>query len=583
LPERPISLRRAAEIIGVHHSTLARAVDRGDIQPVTSTPGGWNRFSRRDIERYARTLEASEVVRSQIDAPSVDRALGDIPKLARELTGADYAAVTVQETNGRPLRIYHDGLSDDIDWKSRALPRGRGVLGKLGHADSPLRLDDLSKHPDSYGFPDWHPPMKALLGVQVANSAGMKANLYIANSPGKPGFTQEDEHQLILLTDFAQLALDSANLYEKEREHRMISESAEYRFQAVIEESTVGVIIVEAGTRLLLGSSQEAKRLLGHSLHRGMTLDEVNQIVSIYNNDGRLVIRDELPLEKALSCRKLTRPQDMLFERHDGTRVPVVVTAAPIGAEDGGLDSAVLIFQDVTQIHEVDEAKKEFLSMITHDLRSPLATIKGMAKSLSVMSKPESEIRLGLDAIDEEVDHMTELVSNILDMSRIESGTRGVEREICHMADISHDAVRRTLGSRHGQGRTIHATFPSELPEMYADPGQLGRVFDNLLSNAMKYTHGNVEIINSYNTSSDTIRTEVIDHGKGIPTAQHKGIFDKFYRLREDRSGGREGSGLGLAICKSVVGAHGGKIGVINNSQGGATFWFEIPRDPDQA
>ncbi len=221
--------------------------------------------------------------------------------------------------------------------------------------------------------------------------------------------------------------------------------------------------------------------------------------------------------------------------------------------------------------------------MITHDLRSPLATIKGMAKSLSVMSKPESEIRLGLDAIDEEVDHMTELVSNILDMSRIESGTRGVEREICHMADISHDAVRRTLGSRHGQGRTIHATVPSELPEMYADPGQLGRVFDNLLSNAMKYTHGNVEIINSYNTSSDTIRTEVIDHGKGIPTAQHKGIFDKFYRLREDRSGGREGSGLGLAICKSVVGAHGGKIGVINNSQGGATFWFEIPRDPDQA
>ncbi len=583
MPERPISLRRAAEIIGVHHSTLARAVDRGDIQPVTSTPGGWNRFSRRDIERYARTLEASEVVRSQIDAPSVDRALGDIPKLARELTGADYAAVTVQETNGRPLRIYHDGLSDDIDWKSRALPRGRGVLGKLGHADSPLRLDDLSKHPDSYGFPDWHPPMKALLGVQVANSAGMKANLYIANSPGKPGFTQEDEHQLILLTDFAQLALDSANLYEKEREHRMISESAEYRFQAVIEESTVGVIIVEAGTRLLLGSSQEAKRLLGHSLHRGMTLDEVNQIVSIYDNDGRLVIRDELPLEKALSCRKLTRPQDMLFERHDGTRVPVVVTAAPIGAEDGGLDSAVLIFQDVTQIHEVDEAKKEFLSMITHDLRSPLATIKGMAKSLSVMSKPESEIRLGLDAIDEEVDHMTELVSNILDMSRIESGTRGVEREICHMADISHDAVRRTLGSRHGQGRTIHATVPSELPEMYADPGQLGRVFDNLLSNAMKYTHGNVEIINSYNTSSDTIRTEVIDHGKGIPTAQHKGIFDKFYRLREDRSGGREGSGLGLAICKSVVGAHGGKIGVINNSQGGATFWFEIPRDPDQA
>ncbi|MBT3995511.1 MAG: GAF domain-containing protein [Chloroflexi bacterium] len=583
MPERPISLRRAAEIIGVHHSTLARAVERGDIQPVATTPGGWNRFSRRDIERYGRALEATEIAQNQIDAPAVDRALYDIPKLARALTGADYAAVTVQESNGRPLRIYHDGLADDIDWKSHALPIGRGVLGKLGHADSPLRLDDLSEHPDSYGFPDWHPPMKALLGVQVVNSAGLKANLYLANSPGKPGFTEADEQQLTQLTHFAQLALDSANLYEQERENRVLAESAERRLQAVIEESTVGVLIVEAGTRILLGSSQEARRLFGHSLNVGMALTKINQLITIYNSDGRLVIHDELPLEQALASRRTTRPQDMLFERFDGSRVPVVVTAAPIGAEDGGIDSAVLIFQDVTQIHEVDDAKKEFLSMITHDLRSPLATIKGLARSLNVPMKPEAEIQIGLDAIDEEVDHMTELVSNILDMSRIESGTRGVEREISHMADIVHDAVRRSVGSRHGSGRPIRVEIPSNLPEMYADPGQLGRVLDNLLSNAMKYTPSNVVITNTYDASSDTIRTEVIDQGAGIPTAQQVDIFDKFYRLREDRSGGREGSGLGLAICKSVIGAHGGKIGVTNNSRGGATFWFEIPRDPDQA
>ncbi len=583
MPERPISLRRAAEIIGVHHSTLARAVNRGDVKPVTTTPGGWNRFSRRDIERYARALEASEAARSQINAPTVDRALMDIPKLARELTGADYAAVTVQQSNGRPLRIYHDGLESDIDWKSHELPRGRGVLGKLGHADSPLRLDDLSSHPDSYGFPDWHPPMQALLGVQVTNSAGLKANLYLANSPGNRKFTVEDEYLLTQLTHFAQLALDSANLYERERENRVLAESAERRLQAVIEESTVGVLIVEAETRLLVGSSQEARRLFGHSLDLGMTLDDVYQLATLYDGDGKLVTNNESPLELALVSKKLTRPQEMLFERANGSRVPVVVTAAPIGSENGGLDSAVLIFQDVTQIHEVDDAKKEFLSMITHDLRSPLATIKGMAGSLNAISEPDSEIKLGLDAIDEEVDHMTELVSNILDMSRIESGTRGVEREICHMADIVQDAIRRTLGSRHGQGRSIKATIPSGFPEMYADPGQLGRVLDNLLSNAMKYAPGNVEIVNSYDVKTDTIHTEVIDQGEGIPASQHKEIFDKFYRLREGRARGREGSGLGLAICKSVIGAHGGKIGVNNNPQGGATFWFEFPRDPDQA
>ena len=261
----------------------------------------------------------------------------------------------------------------------------------------------------------------------------------------------------------------------------------------------------------------------------------------------------------------------------------VVVTAAPISAEDGGLDSAVLIFQDVTHIHEIDEVKSEFLSMITHDLRSPLATIKGLAGSLNVSSKNGGETQIGLDAIDEEVDHMTELVSNILDMSRIESGTRGVEREICHMADIVQDAIRRTMGSRHGIGRSLNQAIPADLPEMYADPGQLGRVLDNLLSNAMKYTAGEVEIINSYDSDSDVIRTEVVDHGEGIPASQRNVIFDKFYRLREGQARGREGSGLGLAICKSVVGAHGGKIGVITNSTGGSTFWFDIPRDPDQA
>ena len=253
------------------------------------------------------------------------------------------------------------------------------------------------------------------------------------------------------------------------------------------------------------------------------------------------------------------------------------------GAEDGGLDSAVLIFQDVTQIHEIDNAKSEFLSMITHDLRSPLATIKGMAGSLNQVSVTPTEVQTGLDAIDEEVDHMTELVSNILDMSRIESGTRGVEREICHMADIVQDAIRRTLGSRHGFGRSVSADIPSYLPEMYADPGQLGRVLDNLLSNAMKYTAGKVWIVNSYNKETDTIRTEVTDRGEGIPVSQHMEIFDKFYRLREGNSRVREGSGLGLAICKSVIGAHGGAIGVNNRSEGGATFWFEIPKDPDQA
>jgi len=145
--------------------------------------------------------------------------------------------------------------------------------------------------------------MEALLGVQIANSAGLRANLYLANSPGEPGFTVEDERQLTQLTHFAQLALDSPTLYERERENRLLAESAERRLQAVIEESTVGVVIVEAGSRKLLRSSQEARRILDHSLDIGMPLDDINRLMTLYDSDGRLVTTSELPLEVALSSR----------------------------------------------------------------------------------------------------------------------------------------------------------------------------------------------------------------------------------------------------------------------------------------
>ena len=171
------------------------------------------------------------------------------------------------------------------------------------------------------------------------------------------------------------------------------------------------------------------------------------------------------------------------------------------------------------------------------------------------------------------------LVANLLDMSRIESGTTGVEREICHLADILPDAVRRVMATRYGAGRTVNVTVPADLPNMYADPTQLGRVVDNLLSNAMKYTVGEVGVSCGYVVDSDAIRTEVVDSGKGVPEDLKSEIFDKFFRTRLEKSRGREGSGLGLAICKSVIGAHGGTIGVETNTDGGATFWFEIPRD----
>ena len=145
------------------------------------------------------------------------------------------------------------------------------------------------------------------------------------------------------------------------------------------------------------------------------------------------------------------------------------------------------------------------------------------------------------------------------------------------LADIVQDAVRRARRSRHGTGRQIEVDVPTYLPLIFADPNQIGRVLDNLLSNALKYSDGDVTIRSLIADDGGCILTEVSDSGRGIPQNQQQEIFDKFYRLRQTGQRGREGAGLGLAICKSIISSHGGDIGVESTWRRGSTFWFKLP------
>jgi PAS domain S-box-containing protein len=522
--------------------------------------------------------QSSSSPHESFDYSSVDLALTKIPSLARELTGADYAAVTVSQPDG-VSRIFHDGLAKNIKWQDKELPQGHGLLGRLGPVDSPILLSDMSDHPDSYGFPDWHPKMKALVGVKVFAGNDYKANLYIANSPEHGEFTVEDKETLSQFSQFAKLALEFAELHDKERRTRIIAEATENRLQAVIDGSSAGVVIVGASNQLLLGFSKQACTILGCNLEVGKPLSEINSNVGFFDTNGRLVAKQELPIERALDSGVETIASEMLLQRPDGSTLPVLVSAASIRIHSGEIDSSVLILQDLSDILQSERMKSDFLSMVTHDLRSPLAVIKGIINGMNVDTNANREMQADLESVDEEVDHMTELVSNLLDMSRIESGTKRVDSEICHVTDILSDAVQRVSSFRYGADRVVTIKVPIKMPQMYADPGQLGRVIDNLLSNAMKYTLGNVDIICSHEIESDNIRTEIVDKGNGVPVTLNPEIFDKFFRIRSGKRGGRDGVGLGLAVCKSVVEAHGGEIGVESNSSGGSTFWFEIPRE----
>ena len=584
-----LSISELSRALHIDERRLTRLVESRGLEPVAVNDLGESLYSGHLLRPLAAESQTASLIRStlfhsllpQSDqwSASIETALVALPELARSLIGADYAAVTLLDESGRVEKMYYAGMTDGDVERIGSPPVGSGILGLLPREDAALRLANITDDPRAEGFPDGHPPMGPLMGMQVANDNGRRANLYVANSTGGRKFTAHDEERIYALANYATLALNNAQLFEAETKLRDRAESAERRLEAVIRESSAGVLVVDAESRKIAYASSEARRLIGLDLNPGDTLDSVVADVTYLRRDGSVFPISELPLQRALEEKVGTGPVELTFVHKDGRKLPALVSAAPIFNSAGAMDTAVAVFMDTTRLKQLDQVRDDFFSMVTHDLRTPLATIKGLTDAAVTASggAEHDEVNGYLDSIDEEVHYLTELVSNLLDMSRIEAGADVFEFEICNMADITQDVVGRALRSREGKGRQVNVNVPADLPLLYADPAQVGRVMANLLSNALKYSDGVVEVRAEIEEATGRVRTEIADEGPGIPDEFKPVVFDKFARLKSMHSRGREGSGLGLAICKSIVEAHNGELGVDSDKGKGSRFWFSLP------
>ncbi len=378
--------------------------------------------------------------------------------------------------------------------------------------------------------------------------------------------------------------LENSRLYEDEASLRDAAETARARLEGILQVSAAGVLIVDAVDGRILLATEEAERISGNPIAPGALPEQYGKSVSYRRPDGVPIELEELPLQRAIATGNVVREVEVIFERPDGSRVPTLVSAAPVLAPDGHVTAGIAVFQDITALKHLDEVKADFLSMITHDLRGPVTAIKGLVAAAMTHvreSGGDGELLLEeLSAVDDESDRLSELVSNLLDMSRIEAGAVPVEPEETHIADLSDDAARRARRSRLGEGREITVDAPLDLPLMYVDPVQIGRVLDNLISNALKYSDGPVKVHALHDTETDTMETAVSDSGIGVGPEVQTEIFEKFFRVTDAGRHAGMGAGLGLAICKAIVQAHGGKIGVESKPGDGSCFWFTLPVQP---
>jgi two-component system sensor histidine kinase KdpD len=230
-------------------------------------------------------------------------------------------------------------------------------------------------------------------------------------------------------------------------------------------------------------------------------------------------------------------------------------------------------------LQETDRLRTALLNSVSHDLRTPLASIKASASSLldQEVRWSDAERDEFLTTINNEVDRLTRLVHNLLDMSRIEAGALDPRLVESSLAEVVGPVVRR---ARAASRQRVEVDVPDELAPVLVDPVRLDQVLTNLLDNACGYAAGSpVQVVARQDGAAVELR--VVDHGPGIPVPERERVFDQFYRLE---GGGRrpEGTGMGLAICRGIVQAHGGSLRVGTTPGGGATLVLTLPMASDR-
>ncbi len=265
------------------------------------------------------------------------------------------------------------------------------------------------------------------------------------------------------------------------------------------------------------------------------------------------------------------------LERAGREPLPVGITYAPLLSEDGKLLNTIATVRDITRFREAEEIKSTFISVVSHELKTPVALIKGYVATLrrDDAAWDQEIVKDSLKVIEEEADRLTEMIENLLDASRLQAGGLKLNHAQVSLGHLAQRIVKRYSANQSG-GHTFRVAFPDDFPVVLGDEDRLTQVFINLISNAIKYSREGSEIRVSGQVRQDQVVICVTDVGAGIAPADVPFIFDRFYRST-DASRRTKGAGLGLYLTRAIVEAHAGRIWVDQKYQDGARICFSLP------
>ena len=535
-------------------------------------------------DRLSKLSEANLRINESLD---FDNVLHEVLESARSLTGAHCGVITVLDRAGEVEEFLSSGLTSEENEQLWVLPEGQRFFDYLSTIPVPLRVDDVYSFFRSQGYPEFQ--ALAEVGSSFAGTISFLAAPIRYNGEGlgyiflakrEPGqvFSRADEETLVMFASQAALVIANARRYREEQRART-------DLEVLINTSPVGVIVFDAKTGDPVSFNREASRIVGELLNPGQLPEQLLEVVTLRRADGREITLEEFPLSQALSTGETVRAEEIVIQVPDGRQIVTLISATPIYEEDGELASVIVTVQDMTPLEDLERLRSEFLGMVGHELRMPLAAITGSIVTLldGSLELDQSEMRQFFRIIEEQSYYMRDLISDLTDVARIESGTLDVAPEPAEVADMVDRARNIILNSE--SENDIHINLPRDLPRVLADRRRIIQVLSNLISNATRHSPERSAIRVTAARESFHVVIWVANEGKGVPTERLPYLFRKFSRF-EIEGNGREskGAGLGLAICKGIVEAHGGRIWAESDGEDlGMRFVFTLPVAPDSA
>ncbi len=519
-------------------------------------------------DRLSRLSDASLRVNESLDLEDV---LQGVLDSARTLTDARYAVITTLNEAGRMEDLRASGLTSEETRSLWEIPGGQQFFEYLSAIVEPLRVSDLGRHARALGLNELHTPVhiSSFLAVPLRHRGVSVGNIHVGKEETGQEFSREDEETLVMFA--SQVALVVANARRHRDERR-----AKTGLETLIETSPVGVVVFDAKEGAPVSFNREATRIVEGLLNPDQTTYQLSDVLTVRRADGSEFSLAEFPLAEVLSSTtEVVRAEEIVLAVPDGRSISVLLNATPIRSEEGGVESVVITMQDMTPLDEMEKLRAEFLGMVSHELRMPLTSIWGsvMAMLEDTEDLDPAETRQFLRIILDQVGSMRNLIGDLLDVARIETGALPIDPEPAEVASLV-DRARNTFLSSGGRNN-LDIDIAPDLPLVTADRRRIVQVIGNLLANAARYSTESSAIRVIAVRDGVFVEISIIDEGRGIPIERLPNLFRKFSRQDDDPGGD---TGLGLAICKGIVEAHGGRIRAESDGLGlGARFVFTLP------